>query len=54
MTGFCGTFPKPHQTGNRWSTQVDGRKVRAPQSAVPANGREFGYNVQATESATEN
>jgi len=31
-----------------------GRKVRASQSAVPANGRGSGCNVQVTESATEN
>jgi hypothetical protein len=47
------TIPPPHQTGNRRFAQASGRKVRAPQSAAPANGRGGGCNVRSTESATE-
>jgi hypothetical protein len=44
----------PQQTGNRRHLYRCGRKVRASQSAVPANGRGVRYNAEVTESATEN
>lgn len=46
--------PPPHQTGNRWLTQVSGRKVRAPQNTVPVNDRGVRGNRESMESATEN
>ncbi len=43
-------------TGNRWwiRQRIRGRKVRSPQSSVPANGRGGSLKTGFTESATEN